>query len=131
MTLDGMPYIGRYSSRTPDLFVATGFNKWGMTTAMAAAGILCDLVQDRKNPDAALFSPSRTILHPQLACNAVEAVGNLLTLRKPRCPHMGCALHWNSQEHSWDCACHGSRFTEDGALLDNPATDDLKNSRAT
>ena len=32
MTLDGMPYIGRYSKNTPDLFVATGFNKWGMTS---------------------------------------------------------------------------------------------------
>ena len=36
---------------------------------------------------------------------------------------MGCALKYNAQEHSWDCPCHGSRFDEDGALLDNPATD--------
>lgn len=37
MTLDGVPYIGRYSPHTPDLFVAAGFNEWGMTTAMLAA----------------------------------------------------------------------------------------------
>lgn len=131
MTLDALPYIGQYSSRTPDLYVATGFNKWGMTASMVAAQVLCDLVQDRENPYAELFSPCRTMLRPQLACNAMEAAKSLLTVTKPRCPHMGCALHYNPQEHSWDCACHGSRFDEDGKLLDNPATDDLKNSRST
>lgn len=130
MTLDDLPYIGQYSSRTPDLYVATGFNKWGMTNSMAAAQVLCDLVQGRENDYADLFSPSRSMLHPQLACNAMEAVKSLLTFTKPRCPHMGCALHWNQQEHSWDCACHGSRFTKDGKLLDNPATDDLKTGRS-
>lgn len=130
MTLDDLPYVGQYSSRTPDLYVATGFNKWGMTNSMVAAQVLCDLVQGRENDYADLFSPSRSILRPQLACNAMEAVKSLLTFTKPRCPHMGCALHWNQQEHSWDCPCHGSRFTQDGKLLDNPATDDLKTGRS-
>ncbi|MDE7170802.1 MAG: Rieske 2Fe-2S domain-containing protein, partial [Oscillospiraceae bacterium] len=31
-------------------------------------------------------------------------------------------LKYNPQEHSWDCPCHGSRFAEDGQLLDGPAT---------
>ena len=44
----------------------------------------------------------------------------------PRCPHLGCALKYNPQEHSWDCPCHGSRFGEDGQLIDNPSTDDLR-----
>ena len=125
MTLDGVPYIGRYSSRTPDLYVAAGFNKWGMTSSMVAARLLCDLVQERENPYEGLFSPSRSILRPQLAANGIEAVCNLLTPTRPRCPHMGCALKWNPQEHSWDCPCHGSRFGEDGTLLDNPATGNL------
>ena len=126
MTLDGIPYIGRYSKATPDLYVATGFNKWGMTSSMVSAMILCDLVQGRENPYAAIFSPSRTVLRPQLLVNAAGAAVNLLTPTKPRCPHMGCALKWNAQERSWDCPCHGSRFGEDGKLLDNPATGDLK-----
>ena len=37
---------------------------------------------------------------------------------------MGCALRWNPHEHSWDCPCHGSRFSADGELLNNPANDD-------
>ena len=127
MTLDGVPYIGQYSPNTPDLLVATGFGKWGMTSSMVAANILTDLILGKKNPYAPLFSPSRSMLHPQLAVNAAESVWNLLTPTAPRCPHLGCALKWNKQEHSWDCPCHGSRFDEDGKVLDNPATGDLKN----
>ena len=125
MTLDAIPYIGRYSKNTPDLFVATGFNKRGMTSAMAGAQILADLVQDKENEYAVVFSPSRSILHPQLAVNAAETLINFITPTAPRCPHLGCALKYNKEEHSWDCPCHGSRFTVGGELIDNPATDDL------
>lgn len=128
MSLDGVPYIGAYSASTTDLYVATGFHKWGMTGAMVSAMLLGDLVQGKKNPYAQVFSPSRSILRPQLAVNAVEAAVNLLTPTGKRCPHLGCALKWNDAEHTWDCPCHGSRFTEDGTLIDNPATGDLKKS---
>lgn len=126
MSLDAMPYIGRYSRATPNLYVATGFQKWGMTTAMAAARLLTDLIRGLENPYASLFSPSRSMLHGQLLYNGVEAAANLLRPTTPRCPHLGCALHWNEQEHSWDCACHGSRFDENGRVLNTPATGDIK-----
>ena len=76
--------------------------------------------------NALVFSPSRTMLRTQLFINAFEATANLLTPSKKRCPHLGCALKWNPKEHSWDCPCHGSRFTKDGKLIDNPATGNLK-----
>ena len=126
MTLDGVPYIGQYARSTPDLFVATGFNKWGMTSAMVAATVLTDMVQGKMNEYASVFSPSRSILRPQLAINAFESILGLLTPTVPRCPHLGCALKYNPQEHSWDCPCHGSRFTDHGTLIDNPATDDKR-----
>lgn len=126
MTLDGMPYIGCYSKATPNLYVATGFQKWGMSSSMVAAKLLTDLIQDKGNPYEKLFSPSRSILHRQLLCNGVETTVNLLRPTVPRCPHLGCALHWNEPEHSWDCPCHGSRFDGHGRLLNNPATDDMK-----
>lgn len=126
MTLDGMPYIGKYSENTPNLFVATGFNKWGMTSSMAAAEILSDLVTGRSNQYAELFSTSRSMFKPQLFLNGIEATANLLTFSAKRCPHLGCALKWNSAEHSWDCPCHGSRFDKNGKVLDNPANGNLK-----
>lgn len=126
MTLDGVPYIGMYSKNTPDFYVTTGFNKWGMTSSMVAAMILTDMIMGKENPYAPVFTPSRTILRPQLAVNGFEAVVSLLTPTAKRCPHLGCALKWNPREHSWDCPCHGSRFTKDGRLIDNPATGDLK-----
>lgn len=126
MTLDGIPYIGQYSKKTPNFYVATGFNKWGITSAMVAAKILTDAVLENENPYAEVFSPSRSILHPQLAINAAQVLINMLTPTVPRCPHMGCALKYNKEEHSWDCPCHGSRFQKNGELIDNPATDDMK-----
>ena len=126
MSLDTMPYVGHYSALMPNLYVATGFNKWGMTGAMAAAQLLTDQLLGKPNPALSRFSPSRSILRPQLAANLLESTANLLKPTVPRCPHLGCALKWNPQEHSWDCPCHGSRFSEDGHLLDNPATHDLK-----
>jgi len=126
MTLDKVPYIGKYAKRMPECFVATGFNKWGMTSSMTAAMILTDLVTGKENPYAEVFRPSRSMMKPQLLCNGCEAIVNLLSISKKRCPHLGCALKWNCEEHSWDCPCHGSRFDADGILLDNPANGNLR-----
>lgn len=126
ISLDGMPYIGRYSPKTNNLFVASGFNKWGMTGSMLSAMILSDMIAGKENEYAEIFNPSRSILRPQLALNGFEAVKNLLTVSKKRCPHLGCALKWNAAEHSYDCPCHGSRFSQSGKVLNNPANEDLK-----
>ncbi len=127
ITLDGMPYIGQYAKSTPNLYVITGFNKWGMTSAMAGAMLLRDQICGIRNPYTELYSPSRSIWQKQLFINGIEAGANLLKPTTKRCPHLGCALKWNPEEHSWDCPCHGSRFTKEGKLIDNPATDDCKN----
>lgn len=37
------------------------------------------------------------------------------------CTHVGCELKWNSAEKSWDCPCHGSRFTFEGDIIEGPA----------
>ena len=53
--------------------------------------------------------------------------GQLHTV-KPTCTHVGCALNWNNADTTWDCNCHGSRFSYDGAILDGPATKPLDRS---
>lgn len=41
------------------------------------------------------------------------------------CPHLGCIVHWNGAEKSWDCPCHGSRFDKHGKMTNGPANIDL------
>lgn len=133
MPHDGIPFIGRYSIFTPNLYVATGFQKWGMTTSMLAAHILRDEICGVKNPYAKLFSPQR--IHGKAALsNLLTDVGvsiqglwkGVVCRRVPSCSHMGCELVWNPEEESWDCPCHGSRYTSEGSLLDNPAKKAVK-----
>lgn len=129
MSLDKLPLIGQYSKATPNLFVATGFNKWGMTSSMVAAMLLTDKIRGIKNDYADIFCPSRNILKPQLFVNVFETLSNFIVPNTKRCSHLGCALKWNKYEHSWDCPCHGSRFTPDGKLINNPANKDTNIKR--
>lgn len=128
MPHDGIPFIGKYSIFTPNLYVATGFQKWGMTTSMVAAMILKEELCGRKSPYSAVFRPQRLNVRAGIKDFLMDVGESVMGLTKgifhmkgPRCPHMGCELVWNPDEHSWDCPCHGSRFEEDGRLRDNPA----------
>lgn len=131
MPHDGVPFIGRYSALTPNLYVASGFQKWGMTTAMIAARVLSDLICEKDNPYKKLFTPQRIYFRAGIKnflIDIVESVWNLLLgiFSNKKCSHMGCKLVWNPTEQSWDCPCHGSRFGSTGELLDNPAQKDIK-----
>lgn len=132
MPHDGIPFIGKYSIFHPNWYVATGFQKWGMTTSMVAAKIISDSICGKSNLYASAFAPQRFLLRASFknACiDALVSVKNLVCgafcRKTPRCPHLGCKLTWNPNEQSWDCPCHGSRFDEYGNLLDNPSKRDL------
>jgi len=92
---------------------------------MAAAKILTDATTGKENRYASVFDPSRSMLTGQLFANIGTTLFDFITPTTKRCPHLGCALKWNDIEYSWDCPCHGSRFGENGKLIDNPATGDL------
>ena len=138
MTHDGLPFIGRYSAFYPNWYVATGFKKWGMTTSMVAAMLLRDLICGVEDPYRKLFSPQR--VHPLASAGAwaVDMGESAMGLTKGviygldrkesthRCRHLGCGLSWNEDEQTWDCPCHGSRYTRDGKLLDGPAQTNLR-----
>ena len=59
MTIDNIPYIGKYSDETENIYVATGFNKWGMTSSMVAAIIISDMILGKYNDFSEIFSPKR------------------------------------------------------------------------
>jgi len=136
ITLDGVPYIGNLTSKTPNIFVATGFGKWGMTNGTLAAMIIKDLIVKGDNPYKELYSPSRftpiasaknfVVQNLDVAEKFIEskitpgAVGQDVT-----CTHLGCTAVWNSAEKSWDCPCHGSSFTSKGDIIEGPANKPL------
>lgn len=59
MTLDGIPYAGHFTSDTPNLYVATGFGKWGMTNSTASAMLIKDLIVKGHCEWKEVYSPSR------------------------------------------------------------------------
>lgn len=129
MPHDGIPFIGKYSIFTPQLYVATGFQKWGMTSSMIAALLLRDEICGMGNPCRKLFTPQRINFRAgivNLLCDIGVSFKGLTfgLFGRPRCSHMGCKLKWNPEEKSWDCPCHGSRFDNNGKLLDNPSKKD-------
>lgn len=167
MTLDDLPYVGQFTSNTPNLYVATGFKKWGMTNSMASAMILRDLIVHGKSPWQDAYNPSRQTILPSAKNFIVENLnvaeqlidGKLSQLPEdvnvePReakvikidgerigayrdeegtlhlvdttCTHMGCELNWNAAERSWDCPCHGSRFSYEGKVISGPAVKPLE-----
>ncbi|RFU62419.1 FAD-dependent oxidoreductase [Peribacillus glennii] len=167
-TADKIPYIGQATKNHPNVFVATGYRKWGMTNGTAAANLLKDLILKKKNPYEELYSPSRFYAKPGMK-NIVkdnidvakqliqgkfsmvqknpEDLGNdeaaivkingnkagcyrdedgKLHIVDSTCTHMGCEVEWNSGERTWDCPCHGSRFSINGEVLEGPAVEPLK-----
>ena len=121
MSLDGIPYIGKLQARKNNIYVATGFNKWGMTSGMVAAKILRDLIINGASEYESLFSPQRLMFTKQLMVNIGTSAAGLLRIGGPRCSHMGCKLNRNEPERTWDCPCHGSCFDEKGNIINNPA----------
>ena len=74
ITLDKIPYIGRFSNVMDNIYVGTGFNKWGMTTSNVAANIVCDMIFGKENKYAYVFDSTR--VHP--IKNRIE-VKNMIT----------------------------------------------------
>jgi len=162
MTMDGLPLTGHFTSNTPNMYIATGYGKWGMTNSMASAMILRDLIVDGKSPWQDVYNPSRKTIAASAKNFVVENINvaekliegkiaplpddidvktgegknikidgqrvgvyrdeqGTLHVVDTTCTHMGCELKWNSAEKSWDCPCHGSRFSYKGDIIEGPA----------
>ena len=121
ITLDGMPYIGRYTKNSEHIYIATGFNMWGMTKSLLASHIISDLIVNKENRFTKLFSPCRKMLFKPLIKNIGFAVKEMVKLKKKRCSHLGCPLFFNEVDNTYECRCHGSKYNLDGHILDTPA----------
>jgi glycine/D-amino acid oxidase-like deaminating enzyme/nitrite reductase/ring-hydroxylating ferredoxin subunit len=168
ITVDQLPYIGPATSNHPNVFIATGYAKWGMTNGTIAGKIISDLILKKANRYAELYSPSRfqgaqtvknlikdnadvakhlikgkfAIVNKKLEdlSNDEAAIVKVdgskagcyrdnsgqLHIVDSTCTHMGCEVEWNSGERTWDCPCHGSRYSISGEVLEGPAVDPLK-----
>lgn len=167
-TLDKLPYIGQYTSSSDNIFIATGYRKWGMTNGTIAGVILSDLITKGANPFADLYTPSRfhadpdikrfiehnadvayqlvkgkigmNVKHPEdiaigegahvkingEKCGAYRDENGNLHIVDATCTHMGCEVEWNDGDNSWDCPCHGSRFSINGDCIEGPTELPLK-----
>ncbi|MDD3304103.1 MAG: FAD-dependent oxidoreductase [Clostridia bacterium] len=168
ISLDKIPYIGDFSKLYPNCYVATGFNKWGMTSSNVAANILFDKITNRENKYAYVFDSTRFhmiknrkalselikqsvkgLLGDKLKVKdknysdlekgsgkVIKENGKLIGVFKdnsgklykvnPKCTHLGCLLHFNRLDKTWDCACHGSRYQFDGTVIYGPSSRDLE-----
>lgn len=168
ISLDKIPYIGEFSNIMPNLYVATGFNKWGNSTSNIAANIIVDKIVGKENPYTEIFKSTRLepIKNHIEMKNMIKESINSLVLSKiklpkeiesqiqnnqggivevddrkvgiyknnqgkvyivnPVCQHLGCELSWNNLDKTWDCPCHGSRYTYEGKLIYGPSVKDLK-----
>ncbi|MGO4889774.1 FAD-dependent oxidoreductase [Anaerobacillus sp. MEB173] len=167
-TLDKLPYIGRISRDHTNIYVATGYRKWGITNGTAAALLLTDLITGKDNLYHDVVTPSRFVADPSIkhfVSQNLDVAKHLIqgkvemALGKPEdldpdegavvsvngkragaykdnegnlylvdttCTHMGCEVEWNSGDRSWDCPCHGSRFSIEGSVIEGPAKSPLK-----
>lgn len=164
-----LPYAGPLTPGNDRVFVATGYDKWGMTNAVAAALALSSqllgghtewatvlqtwttqeatgaLSAAKLNTQVAVKLTSgwvRPLLSPADRLDPAEGSGRVerhgvapvavctvdgRTVRRSAvCTHLHGIVSWNDAERSWDCPLHGSRFAADGAVLEGPATADLK-----
>ena len=158
---DYIPYAGYLNSEYKNIYVGTGYRKWGLTNSIAAAMIIEDLIKGlgseyeelyshlrvkdfvsvnflKENVDMAFQWIAGKLSLGETQLPEEKGVGVIVNINGKRCgyyrdeedniylvdttcPHMSCELKWNSQEKSWDCPCHGSRFDYKGNILEGPA----------
>ena len=134
-----MPYAGPLLPRDDRVLVAGGYAKWGLTGAPAAALAISARILGGQVPWARSWLPwtreelsgvpSSLRLNAEVAAELVR--GYVPPLRREGasrkvCTHLGGIVTWNDAERTWDCPLHGSRFDEDGGVLEAPATCGLR-----
>ena len=141
---DAVPYVGRLPRGLGRIYVATGFDKWGMTNGVAAARAISGEILGKPPEWSQVLGHRFTgpsgaahlaAINAKVALAGIGMVVEGVRTERPCdvvgvCTHLGGILHWNDVESSWDCPLHGSRFDPDGEVLEGPATRPLKRKRS-
>jgi glycine/D-amino acid oxidase-like deaminating enzyme len=134
-TIDGVPYIGYHSNQNKDIFVVTGFNKFGMLFSAVSSNIILAYLRGETHNAAHLVDPLRALKLPIGAgiyydneqLKAIYKTEDTVRKVSPYCTHCHNLLVFNNAELSWDCPNDGSSFSVDGKITQGPATDELIN----
>ena len=88
ISLDKIPYIGSFSNLMPNMFVATGFKKWGMTTSNISSNIITDKILGKENPYEDIFTATRLepIKNHEELGNMIKQSVNSLVINKFKIP---------------------------------------------
>lgn len=125
-TPDGIPFIGPYGFRTPNLFVACGYETKGILGSMIAAQAISARVLGLPSDGYEIYSGQRFrgSIAPAMTMGTRYVRSILRHPSAPRCTHMGCRLVYNPTSRLWECPCHGSAFDDIGHVLNAPAVED-------
>ncbi|BDH63439.1 (2Fe-2S)-binding protein [Lysinibacillus sp. PLM2] len=128
-TADSIPYVGPITANESNIYIATGYRKWGLSNSLVAGEIISSAITKVKHPAEEIYHPSRnqfgiTMLRMFnligfMTSNLAE--GYLTRMDAPKCTHLGCKTRWNEGDETWDCPCHGSRFDKNGNVIEGPA----------
>lgn len=162
---DGLPYIGLSSKKSKRIYIGTGYFADGLVYGTVAGLLIADLIMQKPNPFASIYSPQRfkpfvssfrfikenTVVFfdfvKDYLLNFIRAkkietinkgegkiikfksqfyavyrdIDNTIYAVSAICTHMYCLVRWNDAEKTWDCPCHGSRFTPQGEIIEGPA----------
>jgi glycine/D-amino acid oxidase-like deaminating enzyme len=141
-----LPFAGPVLPGSDELLVAGGYSKWGLTNAVAAALSLSAQLLGGQIPWAEAFRTwSRhevtglgvaALVNGEVGIEMARGWAGALAGRSLQedgvtrvCTHLGGIVRWNEAERSWDCPLHGSRFDEDGSVLEGPAVCALRRSQ--
>jgi glycine/D-amino acid oxidase-like deaminating enzyme/nitrite reductase/ring-hydroxylating ferredoxin subunit len=154
-TADRLPFVGQPDpQKSPEFYVATGFNGWGISNGTAAGLSIAEEIASGAKPWERLYDPCRPVPEDFHKSGDTQSLVEDISLISPgmggvvtageekiavwrddngdlhglsaSCTHKGCTVTWNNADRTWDCPCHGSIYAADGEVIHGPARKPLE-----